>query len=151
MSRWKKFVVWVGCSLFCGLFWAIIISLILTICCQDVSAAEISNNLAVKAIIGEASGEGYRGMLAVACGIRNRRTLKGVYGLDAKHIDNEPEWVWALARKAWEESEKVDIVNGADHWESADFKIPPWAKKMRIVAKVGKHIFYRKAGGQNKI
>ena len=41
-------------------------------------AETIPTNDAVRAIIGEAGNQGYLGMLAVACGIRNRGTLKGV-------------------------------------------------------------------------
>ena len=107
-------------------------------------AEEIDDNLAIRAIIGEASNQGYQGMLAVACGIRNRGTLKGVYGLNAKHIDNEPQWVWDLARKAWEKSAHKDIVKGATHWESIDFRVPSWTKNMIITYKYKKHIFYKK-------
>ena len=146
MTHVKKLLVWIGGALLCGIVWAIIIGLILATCCRDASAMEIPDNLAVHAIIGEASGEGYQGMLAVACGIRNRGTLKGVYGLNAKHVDNEPGWVWALARKAWKESVDVDIVNGADHWESTDFKIPGWAKDMVKVFEYKNHCFYRSEG-----
>lgn len=97
----------------------------------------------VRAIIGEASGEGYNGMLAVACAIRNRGTLKGVYGLNAKHINKQPRWIWDLAYKAWIESIKNDITNGATHWESDLFKEPYWAKTMLKTVKLGHHQFYR--------
>lgn len=97
----------------------------------------------IRACIGEASGEGYQGLLAVACAIRNRGTLKGVYGVNAKHVDKEPKWVWDRARKAWEESANKDITNGATHWESTNFKVPYWAKNMEITLKLGKHIFYK--------
>ena len=48
------------------LFWAafIIISVLLIVCCFLAEGAEqILENLAIRAIIGEASGEGYSGML----------------------------------------------------------------------------------------
>ena len=86
----------------------------------NVGAEQISEELAVRAIIGEASGEGYLGMLYVAIGIRNRGTLEGVYGLNAKHVDKEPQWVWKLARKAWLES-KGNRLHSGTHWESVNF------------------------------
>jgi hypothetical protein len=113
---------------------------------KPVHAAEIPDNLAVRAIIGEAASEGYHGMLAVACGIRNRGTLKGVYGLNAKHVDHEPAWVWDLARKAWAESATKDIVNGSGDWESIDYPRPYWAKGMIITTRIGKHLFYVRKG-----
>jgi len=124
---------------------SIIISLILLLslfcCCRVASAETISDDLAIKAIMGEARGEGYKGMLAVACAIRNRGTLKGVYGVNAKFT--EKEYVWDQARKAWKESLIKDITNGADHWESDRFKEPYWAKDMIKTVKIGHHQFYK--------
>ena len=95
----------------------------------------------IRACIGEASSQGYQGLLAVAVGIRNRGTLQGVYGLNARHIDREPKWVWDLARKAWQES-KYNRIHSATHWESIDFKKPKWAYKMKEVYRYKEHIFY---------
>jgi hypothetical protein len=98
---------------------------------------------AVRAIIGEAADQGYEGMLAVACAIRNRGTLKGVYGLGAKHIDKEPEWVWDLARKAWKNSAECDVTKGADHWENIKaFGKPYWADKCEKTYTHKDHVFY---------
>ena len=66
----------------------------------------------VECIMGEASNQGYNGMLAVAVGIRNRETTKGVYGCNAKHIHKEPKWVWNMAKRAWLESEYNRIHEG---------------------------------------
>lgn len=113
------------------------------------ASAEVREDQAVRAIIGEASDQGYQGMLAVACAIRNRGHLKGVYGLNAKHVDREPEWVWERARKAWRESEKIDVVFGADHWENIKaFGTPYWAKDMEKTVTVKDHSFYK--GGTRK-
>lgn len=107
--------------------------------------AEIEKSQAIRAIIGEASSQGFQGMLAIACGIRNRGTLKGVYGLKAKHIDKEPEWVWKLARKAWKESATNDITNGATNWENIKaFGEPYWVKSMIKVYEYKDHVFYKK-------
>lgn len=97
----------------------------------------------VRAIIGEAASEGYEGMLAVAEGIRNRGTLKGVYGFNADFVDKEPDWVWEQASKAWDASKSSDTIKGATHWESTDFPVPPWSKGMDTVAHIGKHKFYK--------
>ena len=106
--------------------------------------AEIDDSLAIRAIVGEASNQGERGMLAIACAIRNRGTLHGVYGVKAKHVDKEPQWVWDRACKSWEKSKNVDIVNGADHWENLKFGVPSWALKMEVVCKIGDHTFYKR-------
>ena len=103
---------------------------------------EINDNLAIRAIIGEASNQGYQGMLAVAVGIRNRDTLQGIYGLKALHINKEPQWVWDMAKKAWQES-KYNRIHSGTHWESTDFKIPKWSFNMKEVYRYKKHIFYK--------
>lgn len=107
----------------------------------------LDEGLAVRAIIGEASGEGFKGMQAVGEAIRNRGTLHGVYGAKAKHVDLEPEWVWKRAEKAWEASAKSDLVKGASFWESTEFKTPYWAKDMTVTAQIGKHKFYKPKKG----
>ncbi len=121
-------------AILASLFWALMICLV---------HAEIDSSKAVRAIIGEASNQGYKGMLAIACGIRNRGHLKGVYGLNAKHIDKEPRWIFELAERAWKESKYKDITFGATHWESDLFKEPYWAKYMVKTVKIGNHQFYK--------
>jgi spore germination cell wall hydrolase CwlJ-like protein len=109
------------------------------------SSVAVTPSPEIKAIIGEASNQGYRGMLAVACAIRNRGTLKGVYGVNAKHIYKEPKWVWDLAKKAWAESKNIDITNGATHWENIKaFGKPYWVKDMVQTFQHRDHIFYKK-------
>jgi len=120
----------------------LIVSLILWLC-GFLFADEIDDNLAIRAIIGEASNQGYEGMLAVACGIRNRGHLRGVYGANAGHVDNEPEWVWNLARKAWTESEHNRIHQGT-HWENIkSFGEPYWVASMDKVYEYKDHVFYK--------
>lgn len=92
-----------------------------------VNAAEYTDEEAVKCIMGEARGEGYESMVAHGEAIRNRGTLKGVYGCNAKF--SEPDWVWAKARKAWHESAYTNITNGADHWGSIIVD-KEWIQKM---------------------
>ena len=75
---------------------------------------EIDYKTAIHCILGEARGEGYKGMVAVGEALRNRGTVKGVYGCRADF--KEPKWVWDLAEKAWRESVKTNLVKGSDHW-----------------------------------
>lgn len=83
-------------------------------------------------------------MLAVACAIRNRGTLKGVFGSRAKHVDKQPKWVFDRARKAWAESANKDITGGANHWENVKaFGKPYWADSMTKTVLVKDHQFYR--------
>lgn len=103
---------------------------------------------AVNAIIGEAEGESYRGKLAVACAIRNRGTLNGVYGEYSKRVKEHlyGAKVFVDTVRAWEES--ADLINcqfidGADHWEGTAFPIPKWAVEKKVTAIVGNQRFYR--------
>ena len=113
-----------------------------------VFSADIERSRAISAIIGEAEGEPYKGKLAVACAIRNRGTLKGVYGEKAPRVTKKlysPK-IKAEAEKAWDESEELlacQFIDGADHWEGASFKTPSWAGNMKQTARVGNQIFYR--------
>jgi hypothetical protein len=111
-------------------------------------ASEIPKTRAVNAVIGEAEGEGYVGMKAVACAIRNRGTLKGVYGEHAKRVRQHlysPK-TFVIAVRAWEESshpEQCTFIGGATHWEGTAFPIPYWAKDMILTATIGNQRFYR--------
>lgn len=108
-------------------------------------ASNLPKHRVVDAIIGEAEGEGYQGMLAVACAIRNRGTLKGVYGENAPRVRNHrySSKTFVLAVKAYEESAKRDITGGADHWEGTKFKTPYWAKGMKVTCVIGNQRFYK--------
>lgn len=109
-------------------------------------AAQVSSADAVRAIAGEAEGEGARGMLGVACAIRNRGTLKGVYGLHAPRVRSgrvSPQ-VLRKAAQAWNTSKGVDITGGADHWHNLKREGPrKWTKKYDKTAVIGRHVFYK--------
>lgn len=113
-------------------------------------AAEIPQDMAVKAILGEAEDQGFNGMLAIAVGIRNRGTLKGVYGVKAKRPNTPgmiPVRYWDMARRAWAESE-TNRIHEADHWENIKaFGKPRWADSMQEVYRVKDHVFYSAKGG----
>jgi hypothetical protein len=108
-------------------------------------SAPISEADATRAIVGEAANQGYEGMLAVASAIRNRGTLRGVYGLKNPVADKQPGWVWARARQAWHASTTNDITAGATHWENVKaFGTPAWARAMHKTVLVKDHQFFRK-------
>lgn len=112
---------------------------------QKTAFPQVPAAKAVIAILGEAEDQGYKGMLAVAVGIRNRGTLKGVYGLRAERPNTPgmiPAKYWKMAEKAWAESERNRIHN-ADHWENIkQFGKPFWVKGMKKICTIGDHVFY---------
>lgn len=103
--------------------------------------AEIPENKAIHCLMGEARGEGLIGMTAVGEVLRKRGNTNGMYGCDSSF--KEPKWVYDLAKRAWADSRSSSYSKGATHFESSDFKRPKWASKMLVVAKIGKHIFYK--------
>jgi hypothetical protein len=115
------------------------------ISCNPVHA--YTDKEAVIAIIGEAENQGYKGMLAVACAIRNRGTLKGVYGLNSKRairVFKTDRKVRIMAIKAWNESMLKDITCGATHWENIKaFGKPWWASKCVVTLRHKDHVFMR--------
>lgn len=111
----------------------------------DEKKQTFSDEDAILSIIGEAENQGADGMRAVASAIRNRGTLKGVYGLNAPRVKSKKysKEIYAQAKKAWEESAKNDYVKGATHWEGTVFKKPYWVDSMDEVMTVGQQRFYK--------
>jgi hypothetical protein len=111
-------------------------------------AGNMPKERVVNAIIGEAEGEPYQGKLAVACSIRNRGTLKGVYGEKSPRVKQHrysPK-VFVDAVRAYEESANPDncsFIDGAQYWEGTKFPVPYWAKDMKITAVIGHQRFYK--------
>jgi len=104
---------------------------------------------AILAIIGEGENQGYTGMLALAGAIRNRGTLKGVYGIKAPRVVKQKysKATYRMAQKAWAQSLKVDITKGADHWENIKaFGNPYWAHSMVETFRHKDHVFYKERG-----
>lgn len=125
----------------------------------QVSATELTDDAAIRAILGEAENQGAIGMLAVACVIRTRKSLAGIFGAAQIRENNgvfirvskkgirriDPKIVDA-AREAWALSAKKDITNGATHFENVKaFGFPNWARDMRVVFEHGDHVFFRRA------
>ena len=129
---------WIGAAL------AALILIFFVLAFVDLAdAAEIREADAVHAILGEARGEGYRGMYAVACAIRNRGHLRGVDGRHAKLSGVSPE-IHHLAARAWAESETGDdITHGADHWYAHNLCRPWWARYGTRTAVIGGHTYMK--------
>ena len=92
----------------------IILIALLAACAHAQASSGIQPHLAKRAIVGEGAGESWPAKLAIASALRNRGTLKGVYGLRAHHIEHEPKWVWRHADAAWAESAKHDFAYGCN-------------------------------------
>lgn len=145
-ESYSSIVALVMCAIPVVLIIILVTSIFIISSCTKAHADEIPESLAVRAIVGEGAGEGLEGMRCLASAIRNRGTLKGVYGLHAKHIKKEPKWVFEQARKAWKESAKIDFVCKASFWEGKSFSKPYWAKNMIFVKSEGNQNFYRQKG-----
>jgi len=107
---------------------------------------------AVRCILGEARGEyakqGERAFVAIAEVLRRRGSTQGVYGctdtIPAKDmVYMKAKGYFRIAEQAWKKSATTNITNRATHWESTDFPVPYWAEKMKVVAIIGKHKFYK--------
>ena len=86
---------------------------------------QYTSEQAIDAIIGEASNQSFTAMKCIAHGIRNRGTLKGVYGFGAGHNKGETALTRINAQLAWEESEfEPDPVQGAKEWRGTGDLIP---------------------------
>ena len=97
--------------------------------------------------LGEARGEGVKGMRAIVSAIENRKTLSGVYGCRADLSRVTPE-ERKLARAARRQAHAGrDITIGADHWGNAAdvkiFKRSAWFKNCKQTAKIGGHYFFK--------
>lgn len=132
---------------------AILTVLLLSGCTSDIGYA-YTQEQAIKAVIGEAENQGEYGMLAVSCAIRNRGSLKGVYGLHAPRVVKHrySNKIYQQAKSAWlEANEKPDVegadncgmINGATFWEGTAFPIPYWAKSMTLTATIGNQRFFK--------
>lgn len=99
---------------------------------------------AVNAILGEARGEPYAGMVAVGEVIRHRGSLKGLVGRDFSGL--VPPHDRLVANLAWQESASSDLTHGATLFENiAAFGFPKsWDReKVVCVAQIGHHWFFK--------
>lgn len=122
-----------------------------------------------RTIFGEASGEGARGMQAVANVIMNRVKAGSWYGTTPKDVvlkkyqfscwndgdPNKPRILAATAAdKAFSNAQLIasaayhgtlpDITNGATHYYAyKSIKAPSWVNKMTYTTTIGNHKFYK--------
>jgi len=110
-----------------------------------------------KGILGEAVGEGYRGMYAVACVYRNRihqGMPLGCVALGRKDLDKFVgkclPFHHLIAKKVVRdvfENNAKDITGGATHYDNVEaFGMPSWAKNMQVTCRIGRHTFWKERG-----
>lgn len=104
-------------------------------------------------LIVEACGEGYDGMYAVACVVKNRLNVglnHGLCGLKKRGLDEFVRKQGAkiervakdIVRKVFEQNGE-DITKGATHYENIEaFGTPYWAKSMVKTIKIKHHTFF---------
>lgn len=149
---WISWLIWA--------FGVVVVALLAS--CGLAHAEAIPTERAVKAIIGEAENQGSQGMLAVACGIYNRGTLRGIYGEKAPRVVGKKysKETYTAAARAWDIASNpqeymsldeygapitaCEFLGGADHWENIKaFGKPAWAKGMIETYRYKDHVFYR--------
>ena len=136
--------------------WVIGMAVIIGMLLPDLTnAANYHDQDFINAIVGEAGNQGYQGMLAVACALRNRmrvpyyrdNVLSGVYGANAKHLSKESRETFRLAEKAWIDSKMNNIVGSAYIWgtdsDIRKFRTQDWFNNMVPVVKIGDHTFFK--------
>jgi len=111
--------------------------------------AEIPDEQAIKALIGEAGGQSYQELYAHACALRNRNTLEGVYGIRSKQVALASGKTWQRVSRAWYESvDGLDVTGGATHWLS-EYDLEncshnaDWRFTMIMTGKIGQTYFYK--------
>lgn len=125
--------------------WLLYMAIIITIVYMLMLPAEAyTDQQAVQTIVGEASNQGFKGMVCVGEVIRHNSSLNGFYGLKAMNHRHEPVWVWKQARKAWQASLKSNYTGGANHFENITaFGEPYWVKRCKLTFIYKDHKFYR--------
>lgn len=107
------------------------------------TAFAVTEEEAVRCIMGEARGENFQGKVAVGEIIRKRGTA-GMYGCKAKF--KEPQRVWDEARRAWRKSAGTRTTKDATLFENTkEFGFPRrWdRRKVKFVTKIDSHDFYK--------
>lgn len=99
----------------------------------------------INALVGEYAREDAYGMNLMAHAIRNRGTLKGVYGFNAPHTRTKNKFIWEMASLAWFESEKeADPLDGATEWRSVKDLIKKGNPKGFTLTRICNGIYYYK-------
>lgn len=110
-------------------------------------AFAVTEQEAVRCIMGEARGENFEGKVAVGEIIRKRGSTAGMYGCKAKL--KEPQKVWDEARRAWRKSAGTRTTKDATLFENTKaFGFPRrWdRRKVKFVTKIDQHDFFKTEG-----
>ena len=109
------------------------------------ASANIAPALAVRAILGEASNQSQPTMNLVACALRNRGTLTGVYGVDNPVVNRATPKLIARAARAWQKSATQKLLPPAVKFFGCDADRPylVGVLKLKPVLKSGGITFYR--------
>lgn len=91
------------------------VGLFLLICASDLDVNPVE---AVRVIVGEAADQGFGGMVDVGEVIRNRGSVRGCYGLNARHSRREAWTTWGEATAAWMVSTFTNRTKGATKFEN---------------------------------
>ena len=132
----------------------ILITLIIVLIAGTVQAAVLDNLW--KGIIAEAVSEGYQGMYAVACCVRNRINAGMTTGLVALRRKDLDEFIRREGRQAEHiakdiikkvfEENSPDVTGGATHYENVEaYGVPAWVTQGSMVKTIknGRHTFYK--------
>lgn len=136
----KSLKVWFSVIAFCVLVWALLLR------GTPLFADCLNDKDCILAVIGESENQGYEGLLATSCAIRNRGTLHGVFGTHSPRVIQKrySQKTYLLAKKAWETSLKIDTVNGANSWENIkQFGKPYWADSCKVTKTIKDHVFMK--------
>lgn len=105
-------------------------------------AQKITDETAIKCILGEAAGESEIGKTAVAEVLRRRGSVKGFVGCNA--VGKPSDELKREALKAWRRSRWTNYSRSATHFENVRaFGNPWWCDGMRPVKRIGGHQFWR--------
>jgi hypothetical protein len=109
-----------------------------------IQKGQITDDIAVKIIVGEAADQGLKGMICVGEVIRHRNSTAGFYGYRSDRLKGQPKAVWQMAAKAWALSAHTDYTKSADHFENTRrFGRPPWARYCVKTYEYKDHTFYK--------
>lgn len=117
--------------------------------------AEMYVNKYYKLIIAEAADQGYEGMYAVACVVRNRLSMGMDDGLCSKNRPDLDKFVKdqgvSITLQAKHICDRVfnrcgyDSTKGATHFENVEkYGMPSWRKDVRMTVKIGDHTFFKR-------
>ena len=135
------------------LIWVMMMGILIWLNLMTYAYGKMNNEVPYwQVIMAEAVSEGYDGMYAVACVIRNRKgSLDGFYGARRKDLvvfceKQGKKYIMEakrIERYVFHEN-SFDTTGGATHFENIEvFGVPYWAKKMRVTSKIGRHTFYK--------